>query len=290
VSQAVLPIYDLGFVQGTTVAEQLRTFGGKLFRVDDHLARLARSLKIVEVDPGLSLDELRGIAEELARRNHSLLKPGDDLNLVVFVTPGGYPAMAPSDYGPAVCVHTVPLPFHAWSSKYRDGESLATTNIEQVPPECWPAELKCRSRMHYYLADRAARASHPGARALMLDREGFVIEASTANIVIYLKNEGLVAPPHAKVLPGISLRVLVELAGRLGIPFHQRDLVPADVSAADEALLTSTSPCVLPVTQLNGRPIGSGTPGPIYRQLLSAWSELVGVDIAKQSHDFASRA
>src|SRR5438093_731380 len=102
VSQAVLPIYDLGFVQGTTVAEQLRTFSGKLFRLDDHLARLAHSLEVVGVDPGLSAAELRGIAEELAGRNHALLEPGDDLNLIIFVTPGGYPAMAPAGYGPAV--------------------------------------------------------------------------------------------------------------------------------------------------------------------------------------------
>jgi len=290
VSQAAVPIYDLGFLQGTTVAEQLRTFGGKLFRLDDHLARLAQSLAIVGVDPGLTLAELRAIAEDLARRNHALLGAGNDLNLIVFVTPGGYSALAPAGYGPAVCVHTVPLPFRFWARKYLEGESLATTDFQQVPAECWPPQLKCRSRMHYYLADREAREKYAGARALMLDRDGFVTEATTANLAIHVAGQGLATPPHAKVLPGISLRVLAQLAGELGIPLVERNLTAADVAVADEVLLTSTSPCILPVTRLNGRAIGKGVPGPVHQQLLAAWSNHVGIDIAKQANHFASRA
>ena len=265
------------------------TFAGRLFRLDDHLTRLAHSLEIVGVSPGLTLAELRAIAEELVARNHALLKPGDDLNLTIFVTPGAYPTMAASGYGPAVCLHTVPLAFNFWAQKYVDGESLATTAHQQVPPQCWPPELKCRSRMHYYLADREARTKHAGARALMLDREGLVIEATTANLAIYVEGQGLLTPPHAKVLPGISLRVLSELAAELGIPLQERELTVADVAAAAEALLTSTSPCILPVTRFNDRPIGAGTPGPVHKRLLAAWSRHVGLDIVKQATEFASR-
>jgi branched-subunit amino acid aminotransferase/4-amino-4-deoxychorismate lyase len=124
----------------------------------------------------------------------------------------------------------------------------------------------------------------------MLDRDGHVTEATTANLAIYVEGQGFATPPQAKVLPGISLRVLAQLAGELGIPLAERDLTTADVAAADEVLLTSTSPCILPVTRLNGRPIGQGVPGPVHRQLLAAWSSHVGVDIAKQAGDFASRA
>ena len=84
-------VVDVGFVQGVTVAEQIRTFGGRLFRLEQHLARLQRSLEIVGVDPGMTADELRTTALELAAKNHALLTEGDDLGLSIFVTPGLYP-------------------------------------------------------------------------------------------------------------------------------------------------------------------------------------------------------
>ena len=304
-SAAVVPVSDAGFVQGTAIAEQVRTFGGKLFRLHDHLARLAQSLETVGVDSGMTLTDLSKIAEKLAAGNHALLAPGDDLGLSIVVTPGEYPTFAPSEPArstkgdspifaetkigtvppatPTVCLHTYPLPFSFLAAKYRNGQPLATTNVEQVPARCWPPTLKCRSRMHYYLADRQAAAVDPQARALLLAADGFITEASTANLAIYRTGEGLISPPLSKILHGISLSVVVELAGRLGIPFGHRDLTPDDVASADEAILTSTATCVLPATRLNGRPIGSGHPGKVFSELLVAWSAMVGIDIARQA-------
>ena len=96
-------------------------------------------------------------------------------------------------------------------------------------------------------------------------------------------------PPREKVLPGISLAVFLELADELGIECFERDLMPADVAKADEVFLTSTSPCVLPVVRLNGQAIGAAAPGKIYRRFISAWSDLVGIDIALQAERFAKR-
>ena len=96
-SAAAVPVTDAGFVQGTTVAEQLRTFGGTLFHLDDHLARLAHSLEIIGVAPGMTLQQFAATARELIAHNHALLSPGDDLGLSIFVTPGTYPAYASGD-------------------------------------------------------------------------------------------------------------------------------------------------------------------------------------------------
>ncbi|MCA9235446.1 MAG: aminotransferase class IV, partial [Planctomycetales bacterium] len=148
---------------------------------------------------------------------------------------------------------------------------------------------KCRSRMHYYLADCEAARRQPGARALLLDQRGFIGEASTANVVAYDADRGLVTPKLDGVLPGISQQVLFELADQLEIPRREADLAPAELAVADEAFLTSTSICMQPLTTLDGRPLGSGQPGPIYQQLLAAWSTLVGVDIAAQARAFAVR-
>ncbi len=288
-SQATVSVYDAGFVQGTTVAEQLRTFGGELFRLENHVERLFRSLAILELELGRAPAELMQAARTLVEHNHPLLGTGDDLGLAMFVTPGPYAAMTPQLTGPTVCLHTFPLRFGIWAGKYQQGEALATTEVEQVSARCWPPELKCRSRMHYFLADRQARTRRPGSRALMCDEDGFITEATTANVVLYRHKEGLLMPPEEKVLPGISLAVTLELADDMEIDYAQRDLTPADVALADEVFLTSTSPCVLPVTQFNGRPVGQGVPGPMFQRLIKAWSGVVGLDVVEQANRLAGR-
>lgn len=291
ISQAAIPVTDGGFVQGVTVAEQLRTFGGKLFRLEQHLGRLSRSLAIVGIELEMPVEKLGEIARELAAKNHSLLEPGDDLGLSMFVTPGPYSTFAGGlgSTGPTIGLHTYPLPFQLWHQKYEQGESLVVTDVMQVPAACWPTELKCRSRMHYYLGDKAARQQEPGARALMLEERGYVTEASTANILVFYRDVGLVSPPREMILPGVSAAVVEELAGDLGIPFSFRSLTVDDVAAADEVLLCSTSPCLWPVSRLNGQPIADGKPSELAGRLLTAWSELVGLDIAAQAAKFCSR-
>jgi branched-subunit amino acid aminotransferase/4-amino-4-deoxychorismate lyase len=290
-ASASLSLCDSGFVLGAAVAERVRTFAGKLFRLDDHLARLEHSLEIIDVDPGMPREEIARLARELVARNHPLLTPGDDLGLTVFVTPGIYPTDAsggPAE--PTVGLHTSPLPFRLWADKYRTGEALVTTDVEQVAAKSWPRSLKCRSRMHYYLADRQAAIIERGARALLLDAEGLVVEASTANVMIFTRDRGLLSPPHQEVLPGISLAQVNELAEKLGIPCGEHELTPDDVAGADEVLLTSTPFCLLPVTRFNGRPIGGGAPGQVFRRLLAAWNGLVGIDVAAQAERFLRRA
>ena len=91
--------------------------------------------------------------------------------------------------------------------------------------------------MHYYLADQEAERREPGSRALLLDQQGHVGEASTANVVMYMEQHGLISPRREGILAGISLDVLEELAGSLSIPFSERDLSIADLASADEIRL-----------------------------------------------------
>ncbi|MCH2114392.1 MAG: aminotransferase class IV, partial [Pirellulales bacterium] len=144
-------------------------------------------------------------------------------------------------------------------------------------------------RMHYYLAEREAEAAWPGSRAILLDQDGHIGEGSTANVVAFFAERGLVTPRRTKVLPGVSQQALFELAAPLGIAQSEADLLPAELARADEIFFTSTSSCLLPVTQLDRRPVGTGKPGKVFRQLLTAWSRQVGVDIADQARQFADR-
>ncbi len=288
-SQAAIGLFDIGFIQGVTVAEQLRTFGGKLFRLETHLQRLQRSLEIIGIKPQPSVRELGDSAEQLIAKNRPLIDPAADWGATIFLTPGASAAYPVKHTGPTVGVHTQPLIFSQWADKYQTGDSLVVTDVAQVSAKCWPRELKCRSRMHYYLADNQARQIAAGARALLLDEDGLVTEASTANVVIYTAAEGLISPPKEQILPGVSVAVLEELAQSLKIPFVHRSLTVADVAAAHEVLLCSTSPCVWSVTQLNGKPISNGKPGPICQRLRAAWSQLVGLDIEAQANQFKGR-
>lgn len=294
--QLMIPLYDRGFVQGVTVAEQMRTFRGKLFRLDDHLKRFRRSLEIVDVDPQITDEQIENVAYDLISHNLKSQVDGDDLALVLFVTPGAYSAFAASpgivpseDLRPRVVMHTYPLPFGQWCGLYDEGQALTVSSIRQVPPDCWPSELKCRSRMHYFLADHEAMKIEPGSRALLLDHDGLVSEASTANLFAYFSGEGFVAPPADDVLPGISLSQVQMLAEELGESFSRRPLQVAELKQAAEVLLCSTSPCVLPVRSIDKVLINKGTPGPQFQRLIEAWSEKVSVDIVGQAKWFANR-
>ena len=270
---------DLGFLQGVTVVERLRTFGHRPFRLEEHMRRFRRSLEILGWDAGAMAEPMEVAVGELLPRNGALVRPGDDWSIVLVVTPG----RTSDARAPTLCVHGHPLPFIEWADQYARGVEVAISDVRQVPGSCWPAELKCRSRMHYYLADRQAGATGPGVRALLVDQEGNLGEAATANVVLYFEGRGFVTPHRSKVLPGISLAVLLELASRLGIPVQEADIRPEELARADEVMLTSTSVCLLPVVRQNGHAVGPGAPGPIFRRLLQAWSELVGIDIADQA-------
>lgn len=280
-SQASVPVDDAGFMLGVTIPEQLRTFAGKVFRLEQHLERLFRGLKIVGVEIDFTPAQLAESARALVGQNHALLPPGDDLGLTMFVTPGPY-SPTPGR-GPLVCMHTKPLPLASFVPLYDHGQDLVTTSIKQIPANCWPVELKCRSRMHYWLADREARRIQPGARALMLDQDDFVTEASTANLLIYRQGQGLLSPPKESILPGISVATLVDLAKTLGIAVSHQPLRVEDAVEADEVLLCSTSPCVWPVLKVNGQWIGRGMPGETFQRLIDAWSQHVGIDIVAQA-------
>jgi branched-chain amino acid aminotransferase len=283
-SELSVDVNDVGFLLGATVTERLRTFRGQVFRPDEHLQRLRRSLDIVGLNAEAISVQVASAIPEFIARNHALIEPDDDWAVAVFVTPGIAGAGRPT-----VCVHGFPLPFPEWAEKYLAGLTVVISKIRQVPDECWPSELKCRSRMHYYLADRAAAARRPGARAVLLDEDGFVAEATTANVLVHISGQGLVSPPSQHILAGVSLGVVKELAEQLSIPFAMRSLTVDELRRADEAMLASTSVCLLPIVDCDGNAIGDGKPGPVYGQLLSAWSEIVGVDVAEQARRCAPR-
>ena len=143
-----------------------------------------------------------------------------------------------------------------------------------------------RAKTHNYLnmvlGELEAQASDPESWAVLLDEYGNLSEGRGSNI--FLVKDGVVSTPQAQfVLAGITRAVVLELAEGLGLPTQEKDLDLFDAYVADEAFLTSTSLCICPVSSINGAAVGGGrTPGPVTQRLISAFSDLVGMDYVAQ--------
>ncbi len=284
--EARVSVADYGLVRAATITEMVRTFGHQAYRLDEHLQRLADALPEIGLDPRPLVSDLRTAVGEIVAHNTRHLDPQSDLGVAIFVTPGMHTRYAPvyegGDSRPTVCVHTLPLAFDIWAPAYVTGIPLVTPSVRQIPAACLNPRIKTRSRLHWYLADREVHASDPRAMALLLDIEGHVTETSSGNLLVF-DGRQLLTPPVERVLDGVSQRVVCQLAASWGMRRVERDLRVADVLGGEEVFVSSTGYCLLPVTSINGDPIGTGLPGALYQRLMRAWSREVGVDIIAQA-------
>lgn len=290
ISQAALSVFDLGVVAGASATEMARTFRHVPFRLRDHLIRLDHSLNVLGIKPCIEQAELESICDDVVATNARLIPSDHDLGLVVFVTAGqnltylGRSAIKVART-PSVCVHTFPLPFELWADKYETGLHLVTTSIKSVPDSVIDSTAKHRNRLHWHLADIDAKRVDPGAMALLTDEEGFLTETATGNLCVV---EGTtILTPERHVLHGISRDVVDEIASSVGLTMAYTRLAPEDLARSNEAFLTSTPHCLLPIAKFDNRDIGRGHPGPIFHRVMSAWSTMVGVDIIQQMQNGA---
>ncbi len=291
-AEASVPLFDAGYVQGATLSEQLRTFNGRIFLWDEHLARLRRGAEELGIDDQLAWSKLHDIALRLVGANFSLVPTGGDLGLAVLVSPGSYAAFSGGhDYGPTVAMHTYPLPFSHWAEHYTRGVDLVVTAGRMVSGDAWPRWIKARSRLHYLLADRQAAAIQPGAKALLTDEAGRVTETAIANILLVSRygDQVVIRSPRREheILPGVSLGFVEQLARKQGWTWEERTLAVHDLASAEEIWLTSTPSCLLPVRSIDQVPVPQ-CPGSIYKEVLRAWSKAVGRDIAGQAVSVAA--
>ena len=169
-----------------------------------------------------------------------------------------------------------------WAGFYTEGCHAVTPFSRAIPTQSLDARIKNRSRLAYTLAEAEVKLVDPAAQSVILDTDGNVTENKGGNFFIYV--DGALKTPHARgALAGISRETALELAEGLGIATQVTDFQPYDIYTAEEAFFTSTPYCIMPATKFNGLPVGDGKVGPVTGQLLEAWSELVGLDIAAQA-------
>jgi branched-chain amino acid aminotransferase len=283
-SEVLIPFRDQGFLRGDAVFDMTRSFNGKAFRLKEHIARLYRSLKYLDIDPGLSSAEMAAISEDVLDRNRHLLAPGEDYWLAQRISRGINRVAGDNwdHYGPNVIVECVPLPLRERAKHFCDGIDVITPSLRRTPPD----SLSPRAKMHQYLnlvlADREVKAQNPDAWAVLLDVNGNLAEGQGSNIFL-VRDGGLLTPRERYVLPGVSRQAVIDLAHNLGIACEEHDIDLYDAYTADECFLTSTSLCICGVRTLNGRRFGSGKiPGPVTGKLIEAYKELVSCDFVAQ--------
>lgn len=237
-SAATVSVFDKGFLLGHGVFERTRTFGGELFRLDEHLARLFRSMRTVHLEPDLGADALKELTADLVQRNRDLLGPNDDYSVGHFITRGV------ANRGPTVVVFCEPIDFRSFAREYLSGGHVVSATTRALPLNVLDPKLKTTSRLHFWLAEHEAHLVDPQAYPLVLDLEGNVCELSAANFWI-VRNGAVVTPPDRSILAGITRMVVLELAEQIGVPVQQVDFQMYDVLNADEAFLTTTSRTIL---------------------------------------------
>jgi branched-chain amino acid aminotransferase len=282
-SEARVPVWDRGFSGGDGVYEVTRTFAHRPFKLDQHIARLYRSLKYVRIDCGLPPSEMEALSQEVLRRNLHFLKPEDDVAIWQVISRGRTQSTFSHKASPrpTIAIYCLPVAFEGFARQYVEGCMLMTPSTRRVPPQCLEPKAKITNKMNHMMAAFEAREVDPRCAPLMLDTEGNIAETHVGNF-FFVRNGTLCTSTEKSVLGGITRGTLIALAQQLHIPVIEGNFTPFDIYNADEAFTASTSPTITPVKSLNGVPVGAKVPGPITLGFIREWNAMVGIDIIEQ--------
>ena len=260
-SEAKIPVLDRGFIFGDGVYEVIPIYGRRMFRSDQHMARLFRSLDKIGIPNPHDLDGWMALIQQVVDAS-----PDDDQMVYLQVTRGvARRAHAfPAEVTPTVFIMTNPLVLPSAEIR-RKGVACVTMDDKR-----WlHCEIKSVSLLGNVLAAQYA-AENQVTEAIQF-RDGMLTEGSSSNVWI-VKDGVLAGPPKDNlILEGIRYGLIQELCEGLGIPMQVRRISREEVFAADEVMISSATKEVLPVTRIDGQPVGNGAPGPIYAKLYEAY-------------------
>jgi branched-chain amino acid aminotransferase len=285
-SQALVPYRERSFIFGDGAFDMTRTFNHRIFKLDEHLERLYRSLRALRLDATMPIERMAEISRTVVEKNLHMLGQGEDYWLGQRITRGVLKAEGDNwvHYGPTVIVECIPIPLADRATLYRDGIQVVVPSVRRVPPEAVTPRAKSHNYLNLVMGDLEVRAQNPRAWAILLDMNGNLCEGLGSNIFLIRDGE-LLTPRENFVLPGVSRQTVIELAAKLGIPFREADLDLYDGYNADEAFITSTSLCICPVASINGMSMAAGPYGPVTKRLIEAYVDLVDCDFVRQYLD-----
>ena len=185
-SQAVVSIRDAGLVYGDSVFDTARTFNGRLFRLKEHMDRLFASLEKTLIDPGMTAEQMAAVTEKLVQRNLPMLRDGEDYWVTQRITTGQQKldGEVPVRTGPTVAIDCIPVPLRARARLFKDGIKAVVAARRRISPDALSANIKSNNYLNMMLAQREVGVDHPGAWALMCDRNGNIAEGAGCNFFI----------------------------------------------------------------------------------------------------------
>jgi branched-chain amino acid aminotransferase len=287
-AEAKISVYDSALMFGDMVFEMTRSFNKKQFKLKEHLERLYYGLKILRIPINMSIEEMEKHCYETIEANDHLFGADDEHRLMIDVSRGAlgiYQRIEDLHKGPNVIIADFPLRWTVagMAHLFDKGINAVITSQRAIPATLMDPKIKNRSRIFYLMANiEASQMAGDDNWALLLDTSGYIAEGTGDNFFI-IKNNTIISPEGRDILRGISRAyVMEELGPQLGMKVIEKNIEPYDVYTADEAFMTGTPFCMLPVTSLNGVAIGDGSVGEKFNKLLDAWSSNVGVDIENQ--------
>ena len=288
---AKVSIYDSALMFGDMVFEMTRSFNKKQFKLREHLERLYRGIKILQIPIQISISEMEKACYDTIEKNDLLFESTDEHRLMINVSRGPLGIYAPifdNQLTPTVIIADFPLKWTVavMAPLFDTGINAVIPSQRAIPAQFLDPKIKNRSRIHYQMANiEVSEFKGNNNWALLLDQDGFIAEGTGDNFFI-VSNGEIITPEGRNILRGISRDYIFELAKELKISCVERNIDPYDVYNADEAFMTGTPFCLLPVTALNSVEIGQVKMGTITSQLLKLWSKKVGLDIQKQIQDY----
>jgi branched-chain amino acid aminotransferase len=263
--EAKLSVFDHGFLYGDGVFEGIRAYNGRVFQLQGHLDRLYDSAKAIDLEIPVSKHEMTEIILETLRKNN--LKNG-------YVRPIVTRGVGDLGLDPRKCpkpsIIVIPVEWGAmYGDLYEKGLKAICVSVRRNPADALPPNVKSLNYLNNILGKIEANYKG-GDEAIFFDTNGYVSEGSGDNIFV-VKNGVIITPPTLNNLRGITRAVAIELAKSHGITVTEQNLGYFDLYSADEVFVTGTAAEVAPIVLIDGRPIGSGKPGPVTRQLMAAF-------------------
>ena len=270
--QAVVSVFDHGFLYGDGVYETLRTYNRQPFLLDRHLARLRASANRLALD----VPPTDAALETRMRETMRGVNPGGDVTIRMLVTRG----VGELTYDPAACPRPTiviiarphsPIP----DTILRDGVSVVVASVLRNHPRSVDPSIKSNNLLNNVLAMQ--EAIRQGAyEAILLNHRGELAECSQSNLFAVRDGVVLTPPLDAGLLEGVTRNFLFEVGADIGVPVREMVLRQADLEQVDELFITSTTREVIPVVRVGDRPVGSGRPGPITARLLTRFHDRAG--------------
>jgi D-alanine transaminase len=263
IEQAMVPVLDRGFIFGDGVYELIPVYSRAPFRMDDHLARLERSLAAVRIKNPYTREQWREIILQLVAQ-----QPWEDQAVYFQVTRG----VAKRDHAfPASVEPTVFVMCNPLVNPPRELVEKGGSAVSAVDNRWLRCDIKSISLIGNCLLRQVS--ADAGAQETILFRDGKLTEASASNVFV-VKRGVLLSPPKSNlILPGITYDVVTEIALAGKIPLEFRDIAEAEVRNADEVWVTSSSKEILAIVALDGKPVGEGKPGPLFKRAYALYQE-----------------